>query len=743
VAARLGALAYRHRWPIIAAWLVLFAGTAAVAPRVTSVLKGGGYSIPTSQSDRAYSLLTRTFGYRALAFTVVFHRDGAGIGRAARAAIVFRKRLSRALGRRLQSSGAILSGDRQIVFVRVYTRPRQDFGIPLTRRLRPLVPSGKGFTGYVTGPSAVFYDMERVSDDDLRQMEIVTFPIALIILLIIFGTLVGSVLPVSMGPLTVTAALASIFLLGHVLNMSIFVLNTASMLGLGVAIDYSLFMVQRFREELKRQPTTEAALVRTVETAGMAITVSAITVAIGFLGMTLLRITMLTSLGVGGSVVVGISLLAALTLLPALLGVLGQRVNALAVVPSRLSTGRFWSRLSALVMRRPWPVIGAVLVFVALMASPAHALRVGVPGPSILPKDSPSRVGAELLSRHLGLVSESPVLVTLRSDTGFRSSATRLGLLALAGRICRQAIVAGVSGAPVVNHARQVVGCRRALAFGAARAASLSQRRVALFALYLRADPSSAAAEAFVRYLRGLSPPPDVHVLIGGQTAAQLDFDTFLYDRFPWAILFVVISVFVVLALAFRSLLLPIKAVVMNGLSVLAAWGATVFVFQDGALQQIFGFTVTGSLDSIVPIFVFCVLFGISTDYEVFLLARVREEYRQTGDNTASVSLGLQRTGRMITSAALIMVVVFGAFSFARLVVIKELGFAMAVGVLVDATVIRALLVPAAMRIAGRWNWWPGIRGAVPNMGGFAATSGADLRYETEQVVAAPASGVD
>jgi RND superfamily putative drug exporter len=202
-------------------------------------------------------------------------------------------------------------------------------------------------------------------------------------------------------------------------------------------------------------------------------------------------------------------------------------------------------------------------------------------------------------------------------------------------------------------------------------------------------------------------------VLIGGQTAAQLDFDSFVYGQFPLAILFVVLSIVVILAVSFRSVLLPIKAVLMNGFSVLAAYGATVLVFQDGYLHSLFGFTPTGSLDSIVPVFLFCVLFGLSTDYEVFLLTRIREEYDKTGDNTHSVALGLERTGKMITSAALIMVVIFAAFSFANLVVIKELGFALAVGVLVDASLIRALLVPAAMRILGDWNWWPGRRSTL------------------------------
>ncbi len=474
-----------------------------------------------------------------------------------------------------------------------------------------------------------------------------------------------------------------------------------------MAIDYSLFMVQRFREELRKGAEIEKALATTVSTAGVAILFSGLTVGTGFLGMTLFRVSMLTSLGVGGSVVVGLSLLAALTFLPALMGVIGHRISSLAVVPARLSSEPVWEKISAIVMKRPWPIILGVLVLVAIIAFPARNIHVGVPGPDILPASASSRIGDAQLTKHIGLANQSPVLVVLKSRYGFQQEATKLSLLSLASTICHQRVVAGVAASPVINQPRQVVGCRKALNAVEGSSSSKKLGNVVLISTFLRVDPSSTQAEAFVSLVRRLPMPDGVHVLVGGQTAGQLDFDNFIYGQLPLVILFVVGVIFVILALAFRSLLLPLKAVLMNVMSVLAAYGATVFVFQEGHFSRLFGFTATNYLDSIVPVFLFCVLFGLSTDYEVFLLARVREEYLATGDNTHSVGVGLQRTGRVITSAALIMIVVFGAFSFANLVVIKQLGFAMAIGVLVDATLIRALLVPAAMRVLGRWNWWP------------------------------------
>jgi len=281
--------------------------------------------------------------------------------------------------------------------------------------------------------------------------------------------------------------------------------------------------------------------------------------------------------------------------------------------------------------------------------------------------------------------------------------------------LCAKHVVAGIGTTPLVNSVRQIASCREVRREVNLIEPSPATRRLVL-PFYLRADPASPAAEGFVRWARALPPPHGVSVSVGGQTAAQIDFDDYLYGRFPLAILLVVAAILITLAIAFRSLLLPVKAVLMNGFSVLAAYGATVFVFQEGHLRSLFGFTSTGSLDSVVPVFLFCVLFGLSTDYEVFLLARAREEYLRNHDPIASVAVALERTGRMITSAALIMVVVFMAFSFANLVVIKELGLALAVGVAVDATLVRALLVPAAMTILGRWNWWPGVRSGRPDV---------------------------
>lgn len=725
---RLGRFMYRARWAVIPVWIGIFAISAYFAPRVTAVLHGGGYTLGKSQSVDAYNQLHRAFGYRVLTFTVVFTAPAARHAQILPDARRFRRHAEQRFGRTLSVAAPVWSPDHVIAFERIYSQPQSDFGASFAAPLRAMLPAN-GVRAYLTGSSAIFHDMEVVSDQDLKSVEIVTLPLAALVLLIIFGSLVASATPVLMAPVAVSLALASIAFIGQRVDMSIFVLNTASMLGLGVAIDYSLFMVNRFREEIELGRGLETAVGRTVATSGRAILVSAVVVTIGFYALSLTGVSMLRSIGIGGSIVTAYSLLVALTLLPSILGVLGHRINFLPVVPRRLTTRGVWRRVAIGVMRRPIFVILGVAIVILALAAPAFHLRVGIPGPEILPSSVDSRAGNDILTRHLGIANQSPVLVVAVRKPTTPVSTERSAVFQVLDRVCSSSEVAGLSTAPVPDSPRQIHPCQQVLAqlqngsaasagqpgsgFGGARTLP-RQKHVALLSVFLHADPSSAAAERYVTFLRHASPVLGYRVLIGGQTAGQMDFDNYLYSKFPFVVLFVLVTIYVVLFAAFRSVLLPLKAILMNAFSVFAAYGVTVWSFQDGHLAGILGFTPVGNIDSIVPVFLFSVLFGISTDYEVFLLTRVQEEYRRTGNNEESVALGLAATGRIITSAAAVMIVVFAAFAFARLVVIKELGLGLAVAVLVDATLIRVLMVPATMRLLGRWNWWLPIRGFLP-----------------------------
>jgi RND superfamily putative drug exporter len=729
----LGRATYRARWVVVIVWLLLFVVGLVFAPRVFGVLRGGGYTVGNSQSVVAYNKLSKAFGYTSLTFTAVFS-GGRASDRMADARAFRRESLAH-YGTVLAIGTPAVTPDGVLVFERVYSQPQADFGASYATKLRGLFPHG-AVVGHLTGASAIYSDMESVSDQDLHAVELVTLPIAMIVLFLIFGSVAAALVPVLMAPISVTISLAEIYFIGHRIDMSIFVFNTTSMLGLGVAIDYSLFMVNRFREELLIGRDHETAVANTVATSGRAILVSALVVSVGFYGLTLSGVSMLSSLGIGGSIVTVMSLLVALTLLPAVLGILGHRINAWTVVPSRVSTGRAWHHIAMAVMRRPWAVIGVVAAVVIVLASPAFHLRPGIPGPQILPTSVDSRAGNDLLAVHLGTAAASPVMVTVERQPGTKASTFRSTAFALLDRACSSPIVAGVTTVPVANSPRQIQSCSSALhSLQTATGSQLSQgqalaakHRIGLLSIYLSVDPSSARAENFVTSLRHAPSIPGYRLYVGGQTAGQMDFDNYLYSRFPLVALFVIVIIFAVLVVAFRSLLLPLKAILMNVFSILVAYGVVVWAFQDGHLSGVLGFTPVGNVDSIVPPLLFCVLFGISTDYEVFLLSRVQEEFQRTGDNEESVAAGLEVTGRIITSAALVMIVVFGAFSFARLLVIKEVGLGLAAAVLIDASLIRVMLVPATMRLLGRWNWWLPGRGflrAGPSTGTAPDTSSA------------------
>jgi putative drug exporter of the RND superfamily len=731
----LGRSTYRWRWAVVVFWAVLFIAGSIFAPRILGVLRGGGYTAGNSQSVVAYNKLNRAFGYRALTFTVVFTTSGGDRAVMVRDARSFRRVVTQQFGRKLTITAPVLSPDGMVAFERIYSQPQEDFGAGYASTLRSMFPHGS-VEAHLAGPSAIFHDMESVSDGDLRTVELVTLPIAMLVLLLIFGSVMAALVPVLMAPIAVTISLAEIYFIGHRIDMSIFVFNTTSMLGLGVAIDYSLFMVNRFREELSLGRELEAAVANTVGTSGRAILVSALVVSVGFAGLTLSGVSMLSSLGIGGSIVTVMSLLVALTFLPAVLGIMGEKINLMNILPARLSTRRLWREFAHAVMRRPWAVIGFVATVVILLGIPAFHLRPGIPGPEILPPSVDSRAGNDILNQHLGVVNAPPVLVVVQRDRGTAPSTYRNAAFVVLDTVCSSRTVAGVSSVPVPGTIRQIRSCSAALtalqnanSHQIAKARTLSaNHQVGLLSVFLKADPSSAKAEQFVSGLRNSISIPGYHVYVGGQTAGQMDFDSYLYSRFPFVALFVILVIFFVLVVAFKSLLLPLKAVLMNVFSIMVAYGVVVFAFQDGHLSGILGFTVVGNVDSIVPPLLFCVLFGISTDYEVFLLTRVQEEYRATGDNEESVATGLEVTGRIITSAALIMIVVFGAFSFARLVVIKEVGLGLAVAVLIDATLIRAMLVPAAMRLLGRWNWWLPGRGFLQAGGDEPGVSLVDGR---------------
>jgi RND superfamily putative drug exporter len=547
--------------------------------------------------------------------------------------------------------------------------------------------AGDGITVQVGGTVPAEVTINQEVSANIARAEAISFPVLLILLVIIFGSLVAAVVPLAIGGLAILGSFTLLRLLTQVTTVSVYSVNITTILGLGLGIDYGLFVVTRFREELRRRPTVEQAVARTVATAGRTVLVSGVTVALALSSLMLFQPVFLRSMGYGGVATVAVDVIAALTVLPALLGVLGHRVNALAVRRSvradraQVNTGQEkedaggWYRLAHGVMRRPVVFVAVIVVVLLALGAPFLRISWGGTDAGVLPAGNSVRQVQEALTTDFPANSTTPIEVLV---SGVGSPAE------LTGYTSKIDAIGGVTGTRVTGqHGTDV---RLAVGF--------------------RPQPHSPQARQIVTAIRGLAPPAHATVLVGGQTAMLVDELSSLGGTLPWMALLTALATFILLFLAFGSVVLPVKAIVMNILSLSATFGVIVWVFQWGHLSGPLGFTPTGTIDPTMPILLLAIIFGLSMDYEVFLLSRIRERYDETGDNAVAVAAGLQRTGGLITSLALLLVIVVGLFSASGVTFLKLLGVGMIVALVVDATVVRILLVPATMRLLGRANWW-------------------------------------
>ena len=548
----------------------------------------------------------------------------------------------------------------------------------IKNELTPASLAADGVTARVGGNVATEVAINNEVTADIAKAEGFSMPVLLILLTVIFGSLAAASLPLAIAGVGILGSFTVLRLLTIATTVSIYSLNITTILGVGLGIDYGLFMVTRFREELHRQPTVEQAVARTVATAGRTVAVSGVTVALALTSLMLFPVDFLRSMGYGGVATVAVDVAAALTVLPALLAVLGHRVNALRIRrsvqrPPRDETSGAWYRLARSVMRRPLVYVAVITIALLALAAPFLRISWGGTDARTLPAASTVRQVTEALDSQFPVNSTDPIEVLI---TG-----------------------ADPALAPYLHHIDAIPGVTGAQVTGA------KDDAIRVDVGYTPA-PVSSAARHIVTQIRALAPPAGATVLVGGTTAGLVDELASRGSTLPWMALLVCLSTFVLLFLAFGSVVLPLKAIVMNVLSLGGTFGVVVWIFQWGHLSGLLRFTPTGSIDPTMPILMLAIIFGLSMDYEVFLLSRIRERYDQTGDNTLAIAAGLQRTGGLITSLALLLIIVVAAFSASGITFIKLLGVGMIVALLVDATVVRILLVPATMRLLGRANWW-------------------------------------
>jgi RND superfamily putative drug exporter len=535
-----------------------------------------------------------------------------------------------------------------------------------------------------TGFVAINEAFNKTLEADLQRAETVTLPVTLILLVLIFASLVAAGLPLGVGVLTILGGLAGTFFLNHFTDVSQYALNIVTLIGLGVSIDYSLFIVNRFRDELARGAGSEDAVATTMATAGRAITFSGITVAVGLSAMLFFQGTFLASMGAAGAIVVAVAVVYALTFLPAMLSVLGPRVNRLRIPIFRRAPrgGGFWHGLATWVMKRPLVVLLPVTGFLLLAASPFIQLRLANGDVDELPAHVEARQGYDQMVANFPGQDQTTFDIVVNYPDGSPQTPDRIAnQFGLTQRIAAMPGVLHVTTAGLGKH-------------------------IVLLQATTASPATSDASRNIVKAIRADSGVVyGGQVLIGGQTAVDLDVIHFIVDRTPLAVGFVVVITYFVMFLLTGSVVLPLKAVLLNFLSIGASFGALVWIFQQGHLSSLLGFTPQ-SIDPSIPVILFSIVFGLSMDYEVLLVSRIHEEYVRTGDNTLAVASGLEKTARLITGAAAIMVTVFLAFGLAEVVIIKAIGIGLAVAVAIDATLVRALVVPAVMRLLGDWNWW-------------------------------------
>lgn len=689
----------RHPWRIAVSGIAFAAICGVFGGPVAGLLQGGGFNDPSAESTSAANRLEAATGIRPDGGVVVVVKTGQPV--TSQATLDEIDRVSRvvaadpgikvALNYVNTHSPALLSNDgsETLVIGQLRSMSDTDAGVVSTRIQRALAGDAATKVG---GFGLANAQVQSQVSADLAHAEELAFPILFLLSLWVFRGAVAALLPLLVGGVTILGSFLGLRLVTLETPLSIFALNLVTGMGLGLAIDYSLFMVSRFREELGAGRTTDEALRRTLNTSGRTILFSSLTVAAAIASLMVFPEKFLYSMGIGGVLVALVACGVSLIVLPAVLKLLGTRVNALAPRswqrPLEVGDG-FWYRLSHFVIRRPLPVAIAGAALLLLLGLPFAGIKFTSVDASVLPTSTSSRQVADILANDFPDSSKSTVYVI--ADAPADDSAQ---VPALVDQIRALPSVTGADAAPAGSgHWRIDVHTTD----GGLVASTLD----------------------VVKGIRSLESP--LHVEVGGSSATFIDLQSSLAAHLPIAIAIVITATVLLLFLMTGSVVLPLKAVVMNALTLSAAFGVLVLIFQDGNLSGLLDFISQGALESTQPVLLFAIVFGLSTDYGVFLLSRIKEARDAGETNSEAVAIGLGRTGRVVTAAALLFCVAIGAFATSQIVFIKELGIGTAAGVILDATIVRAFLVPSLMGLLGRWNWWaPSPLRRVHNRIGFS-----------------------
>jgi len=704
----LGRFTFRRRWVVLVGTVVFMTAALVTGLSVFDKLGSGGFEDPNAESTQATEILADRFeaGSPNLVLLVTAPDGDVDGSSAVQAGTELTDALIDEPGVEQVTSywGALedgggspelrsTDGDTGLVLVRL-SGTENEADVVSTRLQEAYEGSAGDLEVQIGGPGV---GLGETIGEDLARAEAIAIPITLLLLLLVFGGVIAALLPLAVGMLAIMGTFLALFLIASATDVSIFSINLATALGLGLAIDYSLLVVSRFREEFAKDSDTQAAVARTMQTAGRTVAFSAITVAVSLSALLIFPLYFLRSFAYAGISVVAIAALAALFTLPALLSVLGPRVNKFAVRRKPKASNEagassgFWYSLSHTVMRRPILTGLPVVVLLAALALPFLGVSFSLPDDRALPTDSTARIVGDSLRNDFDDTGATSFPVVLPEATDEQTTA----------------MAELISDIPEVNQVETSTGTFA----GGARttepgppSARFSDGSGSYLTVFSSAEPVSPEGEALVNQIRALD--ADVPFLVSGAAAQLVDSKTAIFGLVPLALGIIALATFILLFLMTGSVLVPIKAIVLNVLSLGATFGAMVWVFQNGNGAELLNFTSTGTLDTSIPVLMFCIAFGLSMDYEVFLLSRIKEEHDRTGDTRAAVAVGLQKTGKIMTAAAGVLAVTFIAFSTSQVTFIKMMGLGLTIAILMDATLVRGVLVPAFMRLAGEANWW-------------------------------------
>ena len=716
---RLAPFVIRHRRRVLVLAVLFLALAGALAGGVSKELSSSGFADPSAPSERAAALLTSEFGSGAANLALLV-TDPAGVDSpsATAAGLALTQRLAARPGVSqarsywsLDRAAPLKSRDGTQALVLARLTGTDDQKIKAVEVLRPLFQSAdSGVTVQVGGEIETFREVGTTIERDLTRAESIAFPITAVLLILVFGSAVAAALPLLIGVLSILGSFLSLHVLHQYTDVSVYAANLAISLGLGLGIDYALFILTRYREEVSAGLTRHDAVVETVRTAGRTVLFSALTVLLSLSALLVFPLYFLRSFAYAGLSAVLFAALGAIVVLPAVIALLGHRVDSLDLrkplrrllrlpAPRTKPVGEgAWHRLAVNVMKRPVGFGLAVVVVLLTLGLPFKDVAFGLPDDRVLPRTAAAHLVAEDIRNNFAGNEPYALSAVLNGTGNPKVKTTEISSYADAlSKLPGVERVDALTGSFSQGHQVTAAGPVHAV-FGAANAT------------FMTVVPSGQgfgpAGEQLVRAIRA-TPTPLGQVLVGGPAASLVDTKHALATSMPLALGLIAVATFLVLFLFTGSIVLPIKAVAMNLVSLTATFGAMVWVFQQGHLTRFIGDPIiTGTLDTTMPIIMFCVLFGLSMDYEVFLLSRIKEEYDETGDNTRAVAVGLEKTGRLISAAAALLALVFVAFATSDIAFIKLLGLGVALAVVLDATLVRGILVPSFMRLAGRANWW-------------------------------------